>query len=199
MMCGNNVMDAGYQQERLDAKWIVGFVDGEGCFHIALNRQPAMRVGWQVLPEFRVVQHNRNEQVLRQIQSFFGFGSVTVKNGDRKEFRVRGLENLTRVVEFFEIHSLCTTKKNDFLLFAKVIRMMQKGNHLTKTGLVDIARISLAMNSRQNTSASRILRDCTLDTNQGGKDTVRPSRRREEATRNRDPPSRNQRSKKQQM
>ena len=54
-MPGNNAMSAGNQQERLDANWVVGFVDGEGCFHVGMNRQPKMRLGWQVLPDFRVV------------------------------------------------------------------------------------------------------------------------------------------------
>ena len=56
-------MGAGDQQERLDKQWITGFVDGEGCFHVALNKQPKMTLGWQVLPEFRVVQHQRDEQI----------------------------------------------------------------------------------------------------------------------------------------
>ena len=61
---GDNVSSAGNQQERLDAEWIVGFVDGEGCFHVAINRLEKMTLGWSVLPEFRVVQHKRDEQVL---------------------------------------------------------------------------------------------------------------------------------------
>ena len=59
---GDNAMGTDNQQERLDASWIAGFVDGEGCFHVALNRQMKMTLGWQVLPEFRVVQHQRDEQ-----------------------------------------------------------------------------------------------------------------------------------------
>ncbi len=55
-------MDADNPQERLDAKWIVGFVDGEGCFHVAINKIPEMSLGWQVLPEFRVVQHERDDK-----------------------------------------------------------------------------------------------------------------------------------------
>src|SRR4030065_991646 len=107
---GDNAMGAGNQQERLDPEWVAGFVDGEGCFHVALNRQPAMRTEWQVLPEFRVVQHRRDERLLKQLQSYFGCGSVTVNNGDRMEFRVRGLKNLTQVVAFFERHPLRTRK-----------------------------------------------------------------------------------------
>ena len=159
-----NAMGAGNQQERLDPGWIVGFVDGEGCFHVAINRQPAMTLGWQVLPEFRVVQHRRDKRVLDSLQSYFGCGSVTVNNGDRMEFRVRGLESLTKIVGFFEQHPLRTRKQNDFRKFAQVIRLMREGDHLTLEGLENVARLSLEMNRQQNASASRILRDCTPNT-----------------------------------
>jgi hypothetical protein len=35
-------MGADNQQERLDASWIVGFTDGEGCFHISINKIQGM-------------------------------------------------------------------------------------------------------------------------------------------------------------
>ena len=122
-----------------------------------------MRLGWQVLPEFRVVQHRRDEQILNKMQSFFGCGSVGVNNGDRMEFRVRGLENLTRVVEFFESNPLRTKKQKDCAKFAQVVKKLRSGEHLTASGMVSIARIALTMNRRRNSSASRILRDCTPD------------------------------------
>ena len=87
-------MSADNQQERLDSRWITGFVDGEGCFHVAINRLHEMTLGWQVLPEFRVVQHQRDEIILEKLKLFFSFGSIVINHGDRKEFRVRGLENL---------------------------------------------------------------------------------------------------------
>ena len=89
---GENVSGADNQQERLDARWIVGFVDGEGCFHVGINRLQKMTLGWQVLPEFRVVQHQREEEILQKLKRFFGFGSININHGDRKEFRVRGLD-----------------------------------------------------------------------------------------------------------
>ena len=102
VFCGENVMWTDNQQERLEALWIAGFVDGEGCFHVAINRQPKATLGWQVLPEFRVVQHQRDEQILHRIRAVFGFGQVVVNHGDRKEFRVRGLKQLNTVVKFFQ-------------------------------------------------------------------------------------------------
>ena len=102
---GEKVTGADNQQERLDANWIVGFVDGEGCFHISINKIPEMSLGWQVLPEFRIVQHEKDESVLYKIKNYFGFGNVKINrkdhHGARKEFRVRGMENLNRIVIFF--------------------------------------------------------------------------------------------------
>ncbi len=99
-------MVADNQQERLNALWITGFTDGEGCFHISINKLPKMSLGWQVLPEFRIVQHEKDESLLYKIKNYFGFGDVKINridhHGTRKEFRVRGLENLNKIIEFFE-------------------------------------------------------------------------------------------------
>ena len=194
-MPGDNVMGAGNQQERLDASWVVGFVDGEGCFHIGINRQPRMKMGWQVLPEFRVVQHRRDINVLRVMQSFFDCGSVVVNNGDRMELRVRGLDNLKKVVEFFERNPLRTKKRNDFRKFAQAVRIIDRGQHLTAAGLREVAILASEMNRRRNESASRILRDYTPNIRMD-EDIVRPSWRHEEATRNRVPPPGDRRSQK---
>ena len=47
---------------RLEPFWVTGFVDGEGCFLVGINRHPEMTAGFQVLPEFTVVQHQRDSQ-----------------------------------------------------------------------------------------------------------------------------------------
>jgi len=141
-----NVMGAENQQERLDKKWVVGFVDGEGCFHVSVNKMDCMKLGWQVLPEFRIVQHERDESVLYRLKEVLDCGNVVVNHGDRKELRVRGIEDLNKIVKFFEAHELQTTKKDNFNLFAKVISMMNKGQHLTEHGLKEIAKIASLMN-----------------------------------------------------
>lgn len=47
---------------KLDAQWITGFVDGEGCFFVGINPHPDMTEKFQVVPEFTVVQHERDIQ-----------------------------------------------------------------------------------------------------------------------------------------
>ena len=152
MSDGENAMSAGNQQERLDPQWIVGFVDGEGCFHVAINRLPKMTLGWQVLPEFRVVQHQRDVQVLHRLKNFFSFGEVTVNHGDRKEYRVRGLSPLNKLIEFFKRYPMQTIKQRNFEIFSEIIAMMNIRDHLTKGGLDRIAILAARMN-RQIPSA----------------------------------------------
>ena len=141
-------MSAENQQERLDAKWIVGFVDGEGCFHVSINKISKMTLGWQVLPEFRVVQHQRDEKVLQKLKSFFDFGQVTVNHDDRKEFRVRGLENLNKLIKFFEKNPLQTSKQKNFEIFSEIIQLMNNKEHLTRKGLKKIANLASNMNQK---------------------------------------------------
>ncbi len=146
------IMGADNQQERLDASWIVGFTDGEGCFHISINRISKMSLGWQVLPEFRIVQNEKDEQVLEKIKSYFGFGNVVINrtdyHGTRKEFRVRGMDNLKKIVNFFKKYNLKTSKQKDFEIFAKVIEMMEDKKHLSKEGINEIAKMISLMNRK---------------------------------------------------
>ena len=139
-------MSADNQQERLDKNWIVGFVDGEGCFHVAINKQKKMTLEWQVLPKFRIVQHERDEILLHKIKSFFNFGEVKINHGDRKELRVRGLKNLNKLIKFFRKYPLQTSKQKNFEIFSKIIQMMDNKEHLKKEGLNKIAKLSSKMN-----------------------------------------------------
>jgi hypothetical protein len=145
-------MTAENQQERLDASWIVGFTDGEGCFHISINKIPEMSLGWQVLPEFRIVQHEKDEMLLHKIRDYFDFGSVTINrtdfHGTRKEFRVRGLNNLNKIVDFFNKNQLQTSKRKDFKIFSEVIKLMNNQEHLTREGLDKIAKLISEMNRK---------------------------------------------------
>ena len=95
----------------LNAQWIVGFVDGEGSFHIGINQNKEMKLGIQVLPEFTVVQHEVDEQVLYALKSYFKCGVVRKNYGTRVCYRVRGHANLLhQIIPFFEKHKLKTRK-----------------------------------------------------------------------------------------
>lgn len=132
---------------KLDAQWIVGFVDGEGCFYVGINPHEEMTAGYQVLPEFTVVQHERDVQVLHALKSHFGCGVVRRNHGDRMAYRVRGQGHLLeRIIPFFEKHQLKTKKRVEFEKFRRVLLEMEKGAHLTPAGVEEIRRIAAQMN-----------------------------------------------------
>ena len=132
---------------KLDAGWVTGFVDGEGCFHVGINPHADMQCGYQILPEFTVVQHERDVELLRAIREFFNCGVVRTNHGDRWAFRVRGRKDLTRhIVPFFVMHPLRSEKRVDFEKFSLVLRMMETGDHLTNAGVEGIRQIAAGMN-----------------------------------------------------
>ncbi len=133
---------------RLEAQWVVGFVDGEGCFYVGINPHPEMQAGYQVLPEFTVVQHERDVQVLYALKQFFGCGVVRRNHAERMAYRVRSVQHLReRIVPFFEQHPLKTKKHLDFLKFRRILLLMERGMHLTAEGIEQIKTIASQMNT----------------------------------------------------
>ncbi len=131
----------------LDAQWITGFVDGEGCFYVGINSHKEMTTGYQVLPEFTVVQHKRDVQVLYALKDYFCCGVVRVNHGDRMAYRVRGVKHLIEIiVPFFVKHPLKTKKNVDFKKFRQILLKMEAEVHLTIEGIEEIRSIASKMN-----------------------------------------------------
>ena len=165
----NNVRGADNQQERLcNHGWVVGFVDGEGCFSCPLHRSPKTRLGWQVQPRFVVVQGQSSRHVLEDLVRFFGCGRVGTNQRhdnhreDLSHYYVHRLSDLREIIiPFFEEHPLRTSKRDNFGKFAKVVCLMGLQRHLTVEGMAEIAAITETMNRRKPSEFLRILRDHT--------------------------------------
>ncbi len=129
--------------------WVVGFVDGEGCFSINFIKQPdrkekarirkGYKTGFQVAHEFAVTQGESSLNCLKELKDFFGVGGVYINKryDNHKEhlyrYCVRKRDDLNNVIiPFFRKYSLKTSKKKNFELFVRCIKEMQLGKHLTK-------------------------------------------------------------------
>jgi hypothetical protein len=129
--------------------YIAGYVDGEGCFSIAVQRNATCRVGFQLLPEFHVSQNGDRAEVLELIQKRFGCGYIKPNSRhDRALVYVvrqrRALLHL--VIPFFERVPLISSKRLDFEKFADVVRNMDRGRHLTPSGFADLLDVAMSMN-----------------------------------------------------
>lgn len=149
-------MNADNQQERSNGglyNYIAGFVDGEGSFHIAIQRRNSMRLKWQLIPEFRVSQHKDRINMLRIIKKTFGCGIIKPNhrhtNDKNYVYVVRNRDDLyNKIIPFFEKFPLISGKNNDFKKFADIIRRMKNGEHLVKDEFEKMLKVAFSMNRK---------------------------------------------------
>jgi hypothetical protein len=163
------VSGAGNQQERLRLEgWIAGFIDGEGCLCVNINRCSAVRLGWRVRPEIVVTQGARSRSALQTIRAFFGCGEIyrnTRKDDHREDvyrWCVRRRVDLEeRIVPFLRRVPLRTAKAQELETFERVLGLMRERRHLELDGIAEIAILVEGMNQRRPSAFLSFLRDCT--------------------------------------
>jgi len=135
----------------LDPMWVVGFVDGEGCFCVSVHRNVrfAKRTGgWQLHPVFQVYQHHRHRAVLEGLIEFFGCGRIRPK-GPKSSVLTYAVDSLIHlegtIVPFFERHPL-VVKHRDFVAFAEIVRSLRAKEHFTAEGFERLVRLAYGMN-----------------------------------------------------
>jgi hypothetical protein len=178
-MDSDNPSGAENQQERpISADWVVGFVDGEGCFSIGFVKQPdragrrGYRTGYQVSHSFVVVQGARSKRCLEELKEFFGVGNVSINRryDNHKEHLWRYIVSARRdllevVIPFFREHRLRSSKRGDFEKFAHCVELCATGRHRTVAGVIEIAETVETMNHRKSRQELiGILRGHTPDT-----------------------------------
>jgi LAGLIDADG endonuclease len=176
---GDNVTGAENQQERLIEfrGWVIGFVDGEGCFSIGFVRQldrpnrRGYKTGFQVSHEFAVTQGASGVACLEELREYFGVGAVLANkrydNHREHMYRYvvrRRMDLLETIIPFFRKHPMRSPKQSNFEKFAYCVELISLGRHKSAEGLVEIAEIVETMNRRKpRHEFIRILRGHTPD------------------------------------
>ena len=170
--------DAENQQERLIEfrGWVIGFVDGEGCFSIGFVRQPGgpgrsgYKTGFQVAHELAVTQGESALECLRELREFFEVGQVLANRryDNHREHLYRYVvrrrkDLLDTIIPFFRAYPLRTPKRDNFEKFALCVELVAAGHHLAN-GLIEIIEIAQTMNRKKpRHELIRILRGHTPD------------------------------------
>ena len=194
-MSRENVTGAVNQQERLDA-YIAGYVDGEGSFHVAVQRNPTTKARWQLVPEFHVSQCPERRQVLDLMAQRLGCGRIRENHRGSTDTTlvlvVRRREDLLlRVIPFFEMQPLLSSKHQEFVTFAHIVRAMDRGEHLRPAGFTRLFELAVAMNGGgryrriHRSGVQNPQRPYAEHRLAGGEDMVRSARRRAEPGRTR--------------
>ena len=160
-----NIFSIPSNQQGLHPCFVTGFLDAECSFMISILKNHKYRTGWQITPLFSIELHNKDLFLLKQIQSFFGVGSIRRrKTNDQVIFSVCSVKDLTSKIipktaggrlgfsrlaapeTHFDKYLLLTQKRADFELFRQVIQLMNKSEDLTSEGIKEIVRLKASIN-----------------------------------------------------
>jgi len=129
-----------------DANWLAGFASGEGCFLVRIKNSPRNRIGFQVLLAFKLVQHTRDELLMRSLIDYFGCGKA-YKDRESVQFIITKYGDLIeKVIPFFDKYQIEGVKSLDLADFKRVAAIMKVNGHTTESGLEEIRLIKAGMN-----------------------------------------------------
>lgn len=128
---------------KLSNDYIVGFVDGEGCFALKyrvdrqLNKNKTVREYKYWGGEFVIVLHPFDFRLLELVRGKLGVGQISYTSaGDQVRFSVQNTQELKDViVPFFEKNPLHGIKSKDFELWAEAIKIIAKHKSKTRRGI----------------------------------------------------------------
>lgn len=150
-------MERTLSMQQLPPEYVLGVVDGEGSFTVYVRDTGTSKLKHNrrviVEPKFYIKLVGRDKKILESIQTFFGCGSIYFQKDTRPNhqqcyryevYRRDDLQNV--IIPFFKKHPpRFATKKNDFLLFVKMMSAISRGEHLTQKGLMRLRELKQQM------------------------------------------------------
>lgn len=141
-------------QTQVTPEYVVGFVDGEGCFCVPISVHKTLARRREVRPTFEIEVREDDPPILRKIQRVLGCGTIYrlefkryVRWKPHVKLKVSKLSDLQNIlIPFFEEHPLQAKKRKSFRIFKRILRMVARKEHLTEKGIERILRLRNQMN-----------------------------------------------------
>ena len=110
--------------------------------------RPKLRTGLEVRPSFSLSLNEKDLELLRNLQAFFGCGWIRESKTDRTfKYEARAVADLLDpIIPHFGRHPLRGSKAKSFAAFRDVCLMIEQGDHLRRDGLRSIIGIAYEMN-----------------------------------------------------
>ena len=145
--------------------YIAGFVDGEGSFNVSVKKRDDFTSGYGLDPSFNVSQKDR--VILSLIKRYLGCGRIRQRKDGLLMYEVRNINALyEKVLPFFKkFHFLSASKKKNFSVFSRIIKMIYQKKHLTNEGLWKILALRKELNKSRGRKRKYTLKNIKLKIN----------------------------------
>ena len=130
---------------KLNPNYVVGLVDGEGCFSVTFNKHKDNRL-LEVRLIFEIELREDDKEILERVKETLKCGNIYHLEYEKYskwkphyKYKVSNLRDITeKIIPFFRKYPLQAKKKHSFNLFSHVAELMLKKQHLTTSGIEQI-------------------------------------------------------------
>ncbi len=154
--------------------YIVGLVDGEGCFSISIKKQDSARFGWVIDPVFHVTQSAEKRIVLEILKRTFSCGRIIPKPGQEDttlQYIVDARKSLVeKIIPFFRKHKPII-KWSEFERFAEIVEGLERKEHKSAEGFRRLLEKAYQLSSDRKYSLSDIVSE--IERRVGASETIR--------------------------
>ncbi len=162
-------------------EWLIGFIEGEGNFHVALSdikkTRPNYPFEYYPVPQFRIFLREDDLEVLQKIKEFLGFGEIYhkslkrnrhmgFKSRDQYNFVCSSLKNLLALKTLLSDGEFFSKKKQDTEIFFKIVDIRASKRHLTPEGYQEVISLTKQLNSKMRENFKRGSNRKFYDSNQ---------------------------------
>lgn len=131
----------------LNPFYVVGFVDGEGCFSITINKKSDKNPEVRLI--FEIELRGDDENILKEIQKVLQCGNIYRLEYERYakwqphvKYKVSNFTDISsKIIPFFEKYPLQAKKQNQFKKFCLAAEIISRKEHLTSEGIERIIKI----------------------------------------------------------
>jgi hypothetical protein len=132
---------------KLNPYYLVGLVDGEGCFSVTFNRHKNNRIEVRLI--FEIELREDDKEILERVRKTLKCGNIYHLDYERYKkwkphykYKVSNLRDITlNVIPFFKKYPLQAKKKGSYQIFSKVAKLMLLKKHLTSQGISQIREV----------------------------------------------------------
>ncbi len=135
------------RKRKISDEYFAGFIDGEGCFYVGFSKREDLPLKWQIITEFHLSQNPGGRNILEAFLERIGCGYTKPNHPKNPKDRswvliVKDRKDLReKLLPFFRKHPLHSKKQNDFLTFAQVLEIINRGEHLKRQGFNKVVKI----------------------------------------------------------
>lgn len=138
-----------------------GLFEGDGSLYVSLKKNNSSKYGYYIDPGFGFYQLSSSINLLTRSKELFKTGSISAKSGSPNVYQhiITNRRTVTeRVIPFYNKYVFPFSgagKQKDFLIYKGIVEALNKKEHSTKTGFINIVKLCYKIKAHHGSSSRK--------------------------------------------